>query len=82
MPRVELPEILLEVAARTGCIEAFTHLTERTARAADQFVYRADGGSLQHGTGAARTARHSSAQTRSTDVGRSKLRASRHADRL
>lgn len=35
MPRVELPEILLEVAARTGCMEAFTHLTERTSRAAD-----------------------------------------------
>ena len=35
MPRVDLPEILLEVAARTGCMEAFTHLTERTARAAD-----------------------------------------------
>jgi TnpA family transposase len=35
IPRVDLPEILLETAARTGCIEAFTHLTERTARAAD-----------------------------------------------
>ncbi|WP_254225685.1 hypothetical protein [Burkholderia glumae] len=32
MPRVDLPEILLEVAGRTGCMEAFTHLTERTAR--------------------------------------------------
>ncbi|MBD4270645.1 hypothetical protein GUH28_02695, partial [Xanthomonas citri pv. citri] len=31
MPRVDLPEILLEVAGRTGCMEAFTHLTERTA---------------------------------------------------
>jgi TnpA family transposase len=35
MPRVDLPEILLEIAARTGCTDAFTHLTERTARAAD-----------------------------------------------
>lgn len=35
MPRVDLPEILLEIAARTGCMETFTHLTERTARAAD-----------------------------------------------
>lgn len=35
IPRVELPEILLEVAARTGCMGAFTHLTERTARATD-----------------------------------------------
>jgi TnpA family transposase len=35
MPRVDLPEILLEIAARTGCMEAFTHLTERTARATD-----------------------------------------------
>lgn len=31
MPRVDL----LEIAARTGCMEAFTHLTERSARAAD-----------------------------------------------
>jgi len=35
MPHVDLPEILLEIAARTGCMEAFRHLTERTARAAD-----------------------------------------------
>lgn len=35
MPRVDLPEILLEIATRTGCMEAFTHLTERTARAAE-----------------------------------------------
>ena len=35
IPRVDLPEILLETASRTGCMEAFTHLTERTARAAD-----------------------------------------------
>jgi TnpA family transposase len=35
MPRVDLPEILLEIAARTGCMDAFTHLTERTTRAAD-----------------------------------------------
>jgi TnpA family transposase len=35
MPRVDLPEILLEIAVRTNCMEAFAHLTERTARAAD-----------------------------------------------
>lgn len=35
LPRVELPEILLEIAARTGFTDAFTHLTERSARAAD-----------------------------------------------
>ena len=35
MPRVDLPEILLEVAARTGFMDAFTHLTKRTARATD-----------------------------------------------
>jgi TnpA family transposase len=38
MPRVDLPEILLETAVRTGCMEVFTHLTERTARAADLTV--------------------------------------------
>lgn len=35
LPRVELPEILLEIAARTGFTDAFTHLTERAAHAAD-----------------------------------------------
>ena len=35
LPRVELPEILLEIAARTDFIGAFTHVTEATARAAD-----------------------------------------------
>ena len=35
MPRVDLPEILLEIAARTDCMSAFTHLTERSARAVD-----------------------------------------------
>ncbi|RMS72430.1 hypothetical protein ALP47_200129 [Pseudomonas savastanoi] len=35
MPRVDLPEILLEITTRTDCMEAFSHLTERTARAAD-----------------------------------------------
>ena len=33
MPRVDLPEILLEIAARTGFSEAFTHVSERNARA-------------------------------------------------
>ena len=33
--RVDLPEILLEIAARTDCMSAFTHLTERSARAVD-----------------------------------------------
>jgi TnpA family transposase len=35
MPRVDLPEILLEIAARSGCMDAFTHLTERSSRALD-----------------------------------------------
>lgn len=35
LPRVDLPEILLEIASRTGCMETFSHLTERKARAAD-----------------------------------------------
>ena len=33
MPRVDLPETLLEIAARTGFAEAFTHVSERNARA-------------------------------------------------
>ncbi len=35
LPRVDLPEILLEVAARTGFADAFTHVMESTARTAD-----------------------------------------------
>lgn len=35
LPRLDLPEIVMEVAARTGFAEVFTHLTERTARVAD-----------------------------------------------
>jgi TnpA family transposase len=32
LPRVDLPDILLEVAARTGFAEAFTHVSEQHAR--------------------------------------------------
>lgn len=35
LPRVELAEPVLEVALRTGFAEAFTHLTDRSARTAD-----------------------------------------------
>lgn len=35
MPEVDLPEILLEISARTGFTNAFTHFTERNARAQD-----------------------------------------------
>lgn len=35
LPRVDLPEILLEISARTGFIESFTHVTEATTRATD-----------------------------------------------
>lgn len=33
LPRVDLPEILLEIATRTQFADAFTHITERSARA-------------------------------------------------
>lgn len=35
LPRVDLPEIILEIAARTHFVGAFSHISERTARAAD-----------------------------------------------
>jgi len=35
LPRLDLPEIVMEIAARTGFAEVFTHLTERTARVSD-----------------------------------------------
>src|SRR5262249_62245138 len=31
LPRVDLPELLLEIMARTGFATAFTHVSERTA---------------------------------------------------
>ena len=38
LPRVDLPELILEIAARTGFTDAFTHLSERTARATDLHI--------------------------------------------
>jgi TnpA family transposase len=35
LPRVELAELVLEVVLRTGFTEAFTHLTDRSARTTD-----------------------------------------------
>ena len=35
LPRVEVAELVLEVALRTGFAEAFTHLTDRSARTKD-----------------------------------------------
>lgn len=38
LPRVDLPELILEIAARTGFADAFTHISERTARATDLHI--------------------------------------------
>jgi hypothetical protein len=38
LPRVDLPELILEIAARTGFTYAFTHISERTARATDLHI--------------------------------------------
>jgi TnpA family transposase len=38
LPRVDLPELILEIAARTGFTDAFTHISERTARATDLHI--------------------------------------------
>ncbi|HZF98902.1 MAG TPA: Tn3 family transposase [Pseudoxanthomonas sp.] len=38
LPRVDLPELILEIATRTGFTDAFSHLSERSARAADLHV--------------------------------------------
>jgi TnpA family transposase len=35
LPAVDLPEIILEIAARTGLAGAFTHISERASRATD-----------------------------------------------
>jgi hypothetical protein len=38
LPRVDLPELILEISARTRFTDAFTHISERTARASDLHV--------------------------------------------
>jgi len=38
LPRVDLPEILLEIAARTDFTAKFTHISERESRAGDLAV--------------------------------------------
>ncbi len=38
LPRVDLPEILIEIAGRTGFTAAFTHVSERAARVTDLCV--------------------------------------------
>ncbi len=38
IPRVDLPELILEIAVRTRLTDAFSHLSERTARAADLHI--------------------------------------------
>jgi TnpA family transposase len=38
LPRVDLPELMLEIASRTGFTDAFTHISERTARATDLHI--------------------------------------------
>ena len=38
LPRVDLPELILEIATRTSFTDAFTHISERTARATDLHV--------------------------------------------
>jgi hypothetical protein len=35
LPRVDLPEILLEIAARTNFTSKFTHVSERESRVSD-----------------------------------------------
>ena len=60
IPRVDLPELLLEMHARTGFADGFTHASEGGPRAAGtghQLLRRAAGRSLQHRLRAADPAR-------------------------
>jgi len=52
MPRVDLPDILLEVATRTGFTKEFTHISERdwgTDRIRAKLVHRATAGPASAG---------------------------------
>ncbi len=80
LPRVDLPELILEIAARTRFTDAFTHISERTARfrSACHHLRRVDGRGLQHGTGAVDSRRRAGAQTRQVVLGGPELSARRH----
>jgi TnpA family transposase len=38
IPRIDLPELILEISARTGFTDSFTHISERVTRASDLWV--------------------------------------------
>jgi len=79
-----LPEILLEISARTGFADAFTRLTERTARAQD-LTTSLCGVLLAEAcnTGPEPLIRHDvqALRPRAASLGQSKLPARRHPGR-
>ena len=80
LPRVDLPEILLEIAARTDFAVAFTHVSERAARVTDLGVSVCAvllAGSLQHRPRATRAPRDSELAARSPVLGQPELPARR-----
>jgi hypothetical protein len=76
LPRVDLPDILLEIAARTGFASKFTHVSERASRVGDFVVsicavLIAEG--LQYRNGTAGTCRRGGTEARSAILGESEL---------
>ena len=81
LPRVELAELVLEVALRTGFTQAFTHLTDRSARTADfalSLCAASSRGGMQHGTGTVHPSRHAGAAPGSDCLGQAELSARRN----
>ena len=81
LPRVELAELVLEVALRTGFTQALTHLTDRSARTADfalSLCAAASRGGLQHGTGTVHPSRHAGAAPGTDSLGQAELSARRN----
>lgn len=79
MPRVDLPEILLETSARTGFTSFFTHVSEGNARAENLGISLC-AVLLQYRSGAPDSFRHARVATRPAGMGKAELHPRRNFD--
>ena len=83
LPRLDLPELMLEMHARTGFADLFTHASEGGARAEDiatSVCARARGGRDEHGLRAIGSPRCAGVAAFTAQLGKAKLLARRDAD--
>lgn len=77
MPRIDLPDVMLEVAARSGFADAFTHVSERHARVED-FTTSLCGALIAHRFRAVGSHRPASAQPLQAVLGQSEFHPARN----